>query len=195
MPKQKEFLQAFKEVFWYQVRRKWGRSNEMKTFEKCLRPLILLGYILALYFFAHAHSEIPLILLTFVAYIFLSEIAMNSIERIYHRRCELDENYRGFREIGDFSFLEKFCAYLISAFILTAIFAVGMFLILFVRTGELNVNVFIGMISIPIVLLYNLRKLSNNSKKKKKVKEELKTKKKEKIGDKCNCETTSTKRK
>lgn len=182
MPKQKEFLAAFKEVFWYQVRRKLARSNEMNTFEKCLRPLILFGYIFALCLFTHYDFEIPLIILTFVAYIFLSEIAMNSIERIYHRRCELDENYKGFREIGNFTFLEKLGAYLISAFILTAIFAVGMFLILFIRTGELNVNVFIGMISIPIVLLYNLRKLSNNSKKK------------EKFGAECNCETTSTER-
>ena len=178
MIKQKEFLEAFKEVFWYQVRRKWGLSNEMNTFEKCLRPLILTGYIFALYFFTHYHFEIPLILLTFVGYVFLSEIAMNSIERIYHRRCELSENYKSFREIGDFTFLEKLGAYLISAFILTAIFAGGFFLIIFIRTGELNVNVFIGMISIPIVLLYNLRKLSNNSKKKKKVKKELEPKKK-----------------
>lgn len=195
MIKQKEFLEAFKDVFWYQVRRKWGLSNEMNTFEKCLRPLILICYILALCLFTHYNFEIPLIILTFVGYVFLGEITMNSIERIYHRRCELDKSYKSFREIEDFTFLEKLGAYLISAFILTAIFAGGFFLIIFIRTGELNVNVFIGMTSIPIVLYYNLRKLPNNSKMKKEVKEEREPKKKEKFGTKCNCETTSTKRK
>jgi hypothetical protein len=159
--KEKEFLEAFKEVFRYQLRRKFGLSNEMSTFEKCLRALIIPGYILLLYFFTHYNYEIPLTLLIFAGCAWLSETAMNSIKRIFHRRCELDKNHKGFREIKDFTFLEKLAAYLISAFILAVIFAGSLFLITFIRTWELNVKLFIGMLSIPVVLVYNLRKDKN----------------------------------
>ncbi len=156
--KEKGFLEAFKKVFRYQLRRKFGLSNEMNTFEKCLRLFIIPGYVLLLYFFTHYHYKIFLILLIFVGCAWLSETAMDSIRRIYHYRYELDKGHKGFREIKDFTLLEKLAAYLISAFILAVIFAGSLFLITFIRTGELNVKLFIGMLSIPVVLLYNLRK-------------------------------------
>jgi amino acid permease len=87
----------------------------------------------------------------------LSAIAMDSIRMIYHRRHALAENHKGFREVEDFTFREKLFSYLISAFVLTGIFATGMFVITFIRTGESGVHVFAGMLSIPLVLFYNLR--------------------------------------
>ena len=153
MSKQKEFLAAFKEIFWYQLRRKFGLLPEMNIFEKCLRPLLTLFYIILLYYFTQSHHEIALTLLTVVGCTWLSATAMDSMKQIYHRRCTLAENHNGFRDIGEFTSLEKLFTYVIPAFILTGIFAGSLFFITFIRTGDLNVDVFIGMVSIPFVIL------------------------------------------
>lgn len=155
--KQKEFLAAFKEVFVYQVRRKFGLSGDLTKREKYLRPLFIPIYVILLYFFTQNHYVLPLVLLMLVGCAWLSAIAMDSIRMIYHRRHALAENHKGFREVEDFTFREKLFSYLISAFVLTGIFATGMFIITFIRTGESGVHVFIGMLSIPLVLFYNLR--------------------------------------
>ena len=76
---------------------------------------------------------------------------------IFHRRCALAESHKGFREVEDFTVREKLVTYLTSAFAVTGVFAGSVFLITFFRTGEMNVHVFVGMVSIPPVLLYNLR--------------------------------------
>jgi len=157
--KQKEFLTAFKEVFVYQARRKFGLSEDLGTVERYVRPSIIPVYIVLLYFFTQNHYGIPLVLLTFAGCTWLSVIAMDSIKMIYHRRRELAEsNTVVFRELEEFTFREKLVTYLISASVLTGIFAAGMFLITFSRTGELNVHVFTGMLSILPVLFYYLRK-------------------------------------
>ena len=156
--KQKEFLAAFKEVFVYQARKKFGLSEDLGTVEKYIRPLVIPIYIVLLYFFTQNHYGIPLVLLTFAGCTWLSVIAMDSIEMIYHRRRKLAESNTVFREVEEFTFREKLVTYLISASVLTGIFAAGMFLITFLRTGELNVHVFIGMLSILPVLFYYLRK-------------------------------------
>jgi len=155
--KQKEFLVAFKEEFWYQLRLKFGVTKEMSTFEKYLRRLLIPIYISALVVFTHYQLEPLLILLTFVGCTWLSLIAMDAIKRIFQRRCELGKN-QGIRDFDEFSFREKFVSYSISAVTLTSIFAGGMVLITFNRTGELNVNLFIGMLSLPLVLAYKLKK-------------------------------------
>jgi len=82
---------------------------------------------------------------------------MDAIKRIFQRRSELGKN-QGIRDFDDFSFREKIVSYSISAVTLTSIFAGGMVLITFNRTGELNVNLFIGMLSLPLVLAYKLKK-------------------------------------
>ena len=155
--KQKEFLAAFKEVFVYQVRRKFGLSGDLTKREKYLRPLFIPIYVILLYFFTQNHYVLPLVLLMLVGCAWLSAIAMDSIRMIYHRRRTLAESRKGLREVEDFTFREKLFSYLISAFVLTGIFATGMFVITFIRTGESGVHVFIGMLSIPLVLFYNLR--------------------------------------
>jgi hypothetical protein len=154
--KQGEFLAAFKEVFVYQVRRKFGLSDDLTEREKYLRPLFIPVYVILLYFFTQNHYVIPLVLLMLVGCAWLSAIAIDSIKMIYRRRA-LAESCKGLREVEDFTVREKLFSYLISAFVLTGIFAGGMFLITFIRTGVLGVHVFIGMLSIPLVLLYNLR--------------------------------------
>ncbi|NQE46516.1 hypothetical protein C5S31_10895 [ANME-1 cluster archaeon GoMg2] len=156
--KQKEFLEAFKAEFWYQLIRKFGMSKGMSIFEKYLRRSLIPIYIFSLVFFTHYHYEILLISLTFVGCTWLSLIAMDAIKRIYHRRYELCKNPGGFRDFDEFSFREKISSYLISAVTLTAIFASGMVFAAFTRTGELNLNLFISMLSIPLVLAYNLSK-------------------------------------
>lgn len=153
MSKQKEFLAAFKEIFWYQLRRKFGLLPEMNIFEKCLRPLLILFYLVLLYFITQNHHEIALTLLTLVGCTWLSATAIDSMKQIYHRRCTLAENHNGFRDIGEFTSLEKLFTYVIPAFILTGIFAGSLFFITFIRTGDLNVDVFIGMVSIPFVIM------------------------------------------
>ena len=157
--KEKEFLAAFKEVFVYQARKKFGLSGDLTKREKYLRPLFIPVYVILLYFFTQNHYVIPLAILMLVGCAWLSAIAMDSIRMIYHRRRTLAESHKGlrFREVEDFTFREKLFSYLISAFVLTGIFATGMFVITFIRTGESGVHVFIGMLSIPLVLLYNLR--------------------------------------
>jgi len=155
--KQKEFLAAFKEVFVYQARRKLGLSDDLSKREKYWRPLTIPVYVILLYFFTQNHYDIPLVLLMLLGCAWLSAIAMDSIRMIYNRRRALAESYKGFREVEDFTLREKLLTYLIPALVLTGIFAGGMLVITFSRTGELNVHVFVGMLSIPPVLLYNLR--------------------------------------
>ena len=154
---QDEFLTAFKEVFMYQARRKFGLSEDLGKFEKYVRPLLIPLYIVLLYFFTQNHYRLPIVLLTFAGCTWLSVIAMDSIKMIFHRRRELAEGRKLFREVEEFTLREKLVTYLISASVLTGIFAAGMFLITFSRTGEVNVHVFIGMLSIPPVLFYHLR--------------------------------------
>ncbi|MBN1762302.1 MAG: hypothetical protein JW878_04390 [Methanomicrobia archaeon] len=154
--KHAEFLAAFKVVFVYQVRKKFGLSEDLRTVEKYVRPLLIPVYIVLLYFFTQNHYDIPLVLLMLAGCAWLSVIAMDSIRMIYQCRCTLAESSRGFREVEEFTFREKVLTYLIPAVVLTGIFAGGMFLITFFRTGELNAHVFIGMASIPFVLMYYL---------------------------------------
>jgi hypothetical protein len=155
--KHADFLAAFKVVFVYQARKKFGLSEDLSTLDKYVRPLLIPVYIILLYFFTQNHYDIPLVLLTLAGCTWLSIIAMDSIEMIYHRRCILAASDNGFREVEEFTFREKLLTYLIPAVVLTGIFAGGMFLITFVRTGELNTHVFFGMVSIPPVLMYHLR--------------------------------------
>jgi len=155
--KHAEFLAAFKEVFVYQARKKFGLSEDLSTLEKYVRPLLIPVYIILLYFFTQNHYDLPLVLLMLAGCAWLSAIAMDSIERIYHKRRILAANSKRFREVEEFTLREKLITYLIPAVVLTGIFAGGMFAITFFRTGELNVNVFIGMVSIPLVMLYYLR--------------------------------------
>ena len=155
--KQKEFLAAFKEVFVYQARRKFGLSGDLSKREKYLRPLTIPVYVILLYFFTQNHYDIPLVILMLVGCAWLSAIAMDSIRMIYNRRHTLADSNKGFREVEEFTFREKLFTYSISALVLTGIFVGSMFLIAFIRTGELQLHVFVGMLSIPPVLLYNLR--------------------------------------
>jgi len=155
--KHAEFLVAFKEVFLYQARKKFGLSEDLSTLEKYVRPLLIPVYIILLYFFTQNHYDIPLVLVMLAGCTWLSAIAMDSIRMIYHKRRILAASSKRFREVEEFTFREKLITYLIPAVVLTGIFAGGMFAITFFRTGELNVNVFIGMVSIPLVMLYYLR--------------------------------------
>ena len=157
MVQQKEFIAAFKEVFVYQARRKFGLSEDLSTVGKFVRPLLIPIYILLLYFFTQNHIRIPIVLLTFAGCTWLSMIAMDSIQMIFHRRRELAKGNNLFREVEEFKFREKLVTYAISASVVTGIFAAAMFLITFCRTGEVNVHVFIGMLSILPVLFYYLR--------------------------------------
>jgi hypothetical protein len=157
--KQKEFLDAFKEEFWYQARIKVGRSDEMSTFEKYWRPSKIVLYISALCFFTYYHHEILHHLLVLVGYTWTSKIAMESIRGIYHRRRELCEYHKGFREIDDFKFVEKLCAYFFAGSALTGVFAGSMILITFLFTGVLSVKyALLGILGISMVLFYNLGK-------------------------------------
>ena len=155
--KHAEFLAAFKEVFVYQARKKFGLSDDLSTVERYVRPLLIPVYIILLYFFTENHYDVPLVLLMLAGCTWLSAIAMDSIRMIYHRRCVLAASSKRFREVEEFTFREKLVTYLIPAIVLTGIFACGMFVITFVRTGKFNVHVFIGMLSIPLMLIYYLR--------------------------------------
>jgi len=76
MLKEKEFLDAFKEEFWYQARIKFGRSDETSAFEKYWRPSKIILYISALCFFTYYHHEILHNLLVLVGYIWTSKICI-----------------------------------------------------------------------------------------------------------------------
>lgn len=157
--KEKEFLEAFKEEFWYQARIKFGRSDERSAFEKYWQPSKIILYISALCFFTYYHHEILHNLLVLVGYIWTSKIAMESIRGVYHRRRRLGGYHEGFREIDDFKFVEKLCAYFFAGSALTGIFAGSMVLIAFLFTGIISVKyVLLGLLGISIVLLYNLGK-------------------------------------
>jgi hypothetical protein len=155
--KEREFLAAFKEVFVYQLRKKFGRSEGLSTVERYVRPLLILLYVLLLYVFTRNHYALPLTVLTFLGCAWLSAIAIDSIKRIYHRRAVLAGPEKGFREVREFTVRERIFTYLIPALVLTSIFAGGMFLLTFARTGEVKVQLFAGLLSIPVVLLYHLR--------------------------------------
>lgn len=158
---EQEFLTAFKEVFVYQARKKFGLAENVSTFGRIARPLVIPLYILLLYFFTRNHYMLPLTVLTFFGCAWLSAIAMDSIRRIYHIRSELAKPAanpgKRFRELEEFSFRERFIAYLISALAVTGVFAGGMFIIAFLRTGEANPEVFMGMMSIPLVMLLEFK--------------------------------------
>ena len=157
--KEKVFLNAFKEEFWYQARMKFGRSKEMSRFEMYTRPSMIILYILALCFLSYHHYEIPHILLVLAAYIWTSNIAMGSIRGIYHRRLELSESPKGVREVYDFKFSEKLFTYFIAASVLTGIFAGCMSLINYVVTGLLSIKyALLAILSVILVLFYNLVK-------------------------------------
>jgi len=158
---EQEFLTAFKAVFVYQARKKFGLTENASTFGRIARPLVIPLYILLLYFFTRNHYTLPLTILTFIGCAWLSAIAMDSIRRIYHIRSELAEPTanpgKRFRELEAFSFRERCIAYLISALVLTGVFAGGMFLIAFLRTGAANPQLFMGMLSIPLVMLLEFK--------------------------------------
>lgn len=157
--KEKEFLEGFKEEFWYQARIKFGRSDEMSAFEKYWQPSKIILYISALRFLTYYHHEILHSLLVLVGYTWTSKIAMESIRGIYHRRRELGGYYKGFREIDDFKFVEKLCVYFFATSTLTGVFAGSIVLIAFLFTGTLSVKyALLGLLGISIVLLYNLGK-------------------------------------
>ena len=125
----------------------------MNSREKWFRPLVTLFYIILFYFFTQNHHEIPLFILTFIGCAWLSATAIDSIKQIYHHRYTLAKGHNGVRDIDEFTSLEKLVAYLIPAFIVTGIFAGTMFFITFIRTGDLSVHLFLGMVSIPVVIL------------------------------------------
>lgn len=158
---EQEFLTAFKKVFVYQARKKFGLAENVSTFGRIARPLVIPLYILLLFIFTQNHYTLPLTILTFIGCAWLSAIAMDSIRRIYHIRSELAESAanpgRRFREFEEFSFSERCLAYLISALVLTGVFASGMFLIVFLRTGEANPQIFMGMLSIPLVMILEFK--------------------------------------
>ena len=154
---EQEFLTAFKTVFVYQARKKFGLAENVSTFGRIARPLVIPLYIILLIFFTRNHFTLPLTILTFIGCAWLSAIAMDSIRRIYHIRFELAEPAvanpgKRFRELDEFSFREQCIAYLISALVLTGVFASGMFIIAFLRTGTANPQILFGMLSIPLVM-------------------------------------------
>ena len=151
--KEKEFLVAFKAIFWYQVRRKFGLLPEMNMRERFLRPSLILFYIVLLYFLTQNHHELLLTILTIIGCTWLGATAIDSVKKIYHRRYTLAKGNNGVRDIDEFTALEKLLTYFISACIVTGIFAVGMVIITFIRTGDLSVHLFLGMASIPGVIL------------------------------------------
>ncbi|MGC9443506.1 MAG: hypothetical protein ACP5E9_01025 [Candidatus Methanospirareceae archaeon] len=158
---EQEFLMAFKEVFIYQARKKFGLAKNASIFGRIARPLVIPLYILLLYFFTRNHYALPLTILTFIGCAWLSAIAMDSIRRIYRIRSELAgptaNPGKRFREFEAFSFRERFIAYLISALVLTGVFASGMFFIAFWRTGAANLQIFVGMLSIPLVMFLEFK--------------------------------------
>ena len=159
---EQEFLTAFKEVFIYQARKKFGLAENVSTFGRIARPLVIPLYILLLYFFTRNHYALPITILTFIGCAWLSVIAMDSIKRIYLIRSMVAKHSmanpgKRFRVFEEFSFREQFLAYLISALVLTGVFAGGMFLIAFSRTGAVNPQIFIGMLSIPLVMLLEFK--------------------------------------
>ena len=158
---EQEFLTAFKTVFVYQARKKFGLAENVSTFGRIARPLVIPLYIILLYFFTRNHYMLPLTILTFVGCAWLSAIAMDSIRRIYHIRSELAKPAanpgKRFRELDEFSFREQCIAYLISALVLTGVFAGGMFIIAFLRTGTANPQILIGMFSIPFVMFLEFK--------------------------------------
>ncbi|RZN36365.1 MAG: hypothetical protein EFT35_08020 [Methanophagales archaeon ANME-1-THS] len=121
--KQKEFLAAFKAIFWRQARRKFGLLPDMKLGEKLLRPALVLFYILLLYWFTQNHHELLLTILTIIGCTWLSVTAIDSIKQIYHWRYILARDHSSVRDIDEFTSLEKLLTYFISAFVLTGIFA------------------------------------------------------------------------
>ena len=159
---EQEFLTAFKEVFIYQARKKFGLAENASTFGRIARPLVIPLYILLLYFFTRSHYVIPLTILTFIGCAWLSVIALDSIKRIYRIRSMLAKPAvanpgKRFRVFEEFSFRERCIAYAISALVLTGVFAGGMFIIAFLRTGAANPHIFIGMLSIPLVMLLEFK--------------------------------------
>jgi hypothetical protein len=159
--KEQEFITAFKEVFVYQLRRKLGRSEDLSALERLVRPLLIPLYILLLVLFSRNHFVLPLTLLTFLGCAWLSAIAIDSIKRIYHRRAQLANPAKLYREVAEFSVRERIFTYLIPALVLTGIFAAGMFLLTYARTGELNLHLFAGLLSIPVVMALELTGLLN----------------------------------
>jgi hypothetical protein len=159
--REQEFITAFKEVFIYQLRRKLGRSEDLSALERFVRPLLIPLYILLLILFSRNHFVLPLTVLTFLGCAWLSAIAIDSIKRIYHRRALLANPAKGYREVAEFSVRERIFTYLIPALVLTGIFAGGMFLLTYVRTGELNLHLFAGLLSIPVVMALELSGLLN----------------------------------
>jgi hypothetical protein len=159
--KEQEFITAFKEVFVYQLRRKLGRSEDLSALERLVRPLLIPLYILLLILFSRNHFVLPLTLLTFLGCAWLSAIAIDSIKRIYHRRAQLANPAKLYREVAEFSVRERIFTYLIPALVLTGIFAAGMFLLTYARTGELNLHLFAGLLSIPVVMALELTGLLN----------------------------------
>jgi hypothetical protein len=159
--KEQEFITAFKEVFVYQLRRKLGRSEDLSALERLVRPLLIPLYILLLILFSRNHFVLPLTLLTFLGCAWLSAIAIDSIKRIYHRRAQLANPAKLYREVAEFSVRERIFTYLIPALVLTGIFAAGMFLLTYARTGELNLHLFAGLLSIPVVMALELSGLLN----------------------------------
>lgn len=154
--REQEFITAFKEVFVYQLRKKFGRSEDLSTLERFVRPLLIPLYILLLVLFSRNHDVLPLTMLTFLGCAWLSAIAIDSITRIYHRRALLANPAKRYREVAEFSFRERIFTYLIPALVLTGIFATGMFLLTYARTGELNLHLFAGLLSIPVVMALEL---------------------------------------
>lgn len=154
--REQEFITAFKEVFVYQLRKKFGRSEDLSTLERFVRPLLIPLYILLLVLFSRNHDVLPLTVLTFLGCAWLSAIAIDSITRIYHRRALLANPAKRYREVAEFSFRERIFTYLIPALVLTGIFATGMFLLTYARTGELNLHLFAGLLSIPAVMALEL---------------------------------------
>ncbi|HDS45740.1 MAG TPA: hypothetical protein ENN68_06585 [Methanomicrobia archaeon] len=159
---EQEFLTAFKAVFVYQARKKFGLAENASRFGRIARPLVIPLYVFLLYLFTRNHYTIPLMILTFIGCAWLSAIAMDSIRRIYHIRSELvdtaaNPGKKRFREFEEFSFREQCISYLISALVLTGVFATGMFIIVFLRTGAMNPQIFMGMLSIPLVMLLEFK--------------------------------------
>jgi hypothetical protein len=159
--KEQEFITAFKEVFVYQLRRKLGRSDDLSALERLVRPLLIPLYILLLILFSRNHFVLPLTVLTFIGCAWLSAIAIDSIKRIYHRRAQLANPAKGYREVAEFSARERIFTYLIPALVLTGVFAGGMFLLTYARTGELSLQLFAGLLSIPVVMALELSGLLN----------------------------------
>lgn len=151
--KEEEFLAAFKAIFWHQVRSKFGLGADQKLRERFLKPIFLLGYVILLYHSMENHHERVLILFTLIGCTWLSVTAIDSIKQIYHRRYTMAKDEQRVRDIDAFTPREKLFAYFISAFTLTGIFTTGMVTITFIRTGAVAARLFLGMVSVPAVIL------------------------------------------